>query len=232
MKNQYFGDINDYRKYGLLRCIAQATGVSIGVLWLLTQDDGRSDGAFRHYLREPHKWARHDPPLYLQLRRLLEPDVVPNVEHAAAWRFLPGACYFSQLFTDDASQRTQVFQLATQALAHCPMLFLDPDNGIEVKSVRYGGPGSCKYVYWRELCTLFQRGHSLLIYQHYARLARDVFESQRATELRQRLQAPEVAVFSTAHVAFFLALQADLAPSLPAIARAVRSCWGGQVRHG
>ena len=40
MKNQYFGDINDYRKYGLLRLIAKKTGLKIGICWMLTPDDG------------------------------------------------------------------------------------------------------------------------------------------------------------------------------------------------
>ena len=30
MKNQYFGDVNDYRKYGLLRCIAEAPACRSG----------------------------------------------------------------------------------------------------------------------------------------------------------------------------------------------------------
>lgn len=29
MKHRYFGDINDYRKYGLLRALSQATGLSL-----------------------------------------------------------------------------------------------------------------------------------------------------------------------------------------------------------
>ena len=33
MKDQYFGDINDYRKYGLLRPIIASSG------WMLTPDD-------------------------------------------------------------------------------------------------------------------------------------------------------------------------------------------------
>jgi len=31
MKNQHFGDVNDFRKYGLLRMLA-GTGLSIGLL--------------------------------------------------------------------------------------------------------------------------------------------------------------------------------------------------------
>jgi hypothetical protein len=43
MKNQYFGDINDFRKYGLLNVIANVTKQRIGVCWMLTEDDGIRD---------------------------------------------------------------------------------------------------------------------------------------------------------------------------------------------
>ncbi len=56
MKHQYFGDINDYRKYGLLRALSQASGLSLGVCWLLTAPDARPDGEFRNYLEQPRRW--------------------------------------------------------------------------------------------------------------------------------------------------------------------------------
>jgi len=56
VKDQYFGDVNNYRKYGLLRALA--TAGSIGVCWLLTPDDGGNDGRPRRYLDEPSKWRR------------------------------------------------------------------------------------------------------------------------------------------------------------------------------
>jgi len=39
MKEQYVGDINDYRKYALLRYLAEKGGVRTGVCWMLTQPD-------------------------------------------------------------------------------------------------------------------------------------------------------------------------------------------------
>ena len=70
MKNQYFGDINDYRKYGLLRLLAGA-GLSVGVCWLLTPNDGGVDGERRSYLLKPGRWRKHNPNLYDLLRPLL-----------------------------------------------------------------------------------------------------------------------------------------------------------------
>jgi hypothetical protein len=47
MKNQYFGDVNDYRKYGLLRALQSTWNGSLLVAWMLTPDDGGRDGRFR-----------------------------------------------------------------------------------------------------------------------------------------------------------------------------------------
>lgn len=230
MKNQYFGDINDYRKYGLLKCIAEATGLPLGILWLLTADDGGTDGEFRRYLTEPNRWRHHDSELYDSLSTLLRPDQTRRVEHAAAWSLLPDATYFDWEFTDSISERRAAVAAASEHLRHCPLVFLDPDNGIEVKSVRLGARGSRKYVYMSELAKFFERGHSLLIYQHYRRVSRPVFHVQIAQELRSSLGPAEVVVFATSHVAFFLVLQTEHANLLPAITSLVHDRWGDQFR--
>ncbi|CAA9432540.1 MAG: hypothetical protein AVDCRST_MAG37-733 [uncultured Rubrobacteraceae bacterium] len=50
MKNQYFGDVSDYRKYGLLRVLSSEGEISTGVCWMLTPSDGRTDGRKLEYL--------------------------------------------------------------------------------------------------------------------------------------------------------------------------------------
>ena len=61
MKNQYVGDINDYRKYGLLRSLQTVSDMRLLVSWMLTKDDGSSDGKFIDYLKNPKKWEKYDP---------------------------------------------------------------------------------------------------------------------------------------------------------------------------
>ena len=229
MKNQYFGDANDYRKYGLLRCIAEATGLPIGILWMLTDDDGRSDGEFRRYLSAPRQWRHHDEHLYKALAQLLEEGVARDVDHAERWGLVPGATYCLGVFTDESDWRTKSFAAAMANLGSCPLLFLDPDDGVEVRSVPYGRRGSSKYVYWREMEMLFERGHSLLVYQHYGRVERSAFEAALAGDFRSRLGTVEVADFSTAHVAFFLVLQEEHAGHLPGIRSMVEARWKGQI---
>jgi hypothetical protein len=46
MKDQYFGDINDFRKYGLLRLLCVSDRLRLGVCWMLTDTDSRTDGSF------------------------------------------------------------------------------------------------------------------------------------------------------------------------------------------
>ncbi len=64
MKHKYFGDINDCRKYGLLRILAGGGKLKIGVCWMLTPDDGKRDGGFVGYLDQPDKWQGYDPELF------------------------------------------------------------------------------------------------------------------------------------------------------------------------
>jgi hypothetical protein len=71
MKNQYFGDVNDYRKYGLLRAIIEASHLRVLVAWMLTPDDGSSDGKFVSYLEQPEKWSKYDPQLFQHIRSML-----------------------------------------------------------------------------------------------------------------------------------------------------------------
>ena len=51
MKNQYFGDINDYRKYGLSSHTFRIMGNFASALcWMLTAPDSRTDGKFIDYV--------------------------------------------------------------------------------------------------------------------------------------------------------------------------------------
>ena len=79
MKNQYFGDINDYRKYGLLRLLQSTGNGRLLVAWMLTPDDGSRDGGRRSYLRDPGAWNRYEAELFSGLADLLRAPFVPEV---------------------------------------------------------------------------------------------------------------------------------------------------------
>jgi hypothetical protein len=229
MKDQYFGDINDYRKYGLLRSLAGVSGLRIGICWLLTPDDAGSDGDLRAYLNNPGKWRRYDPELYESLRRLLEGSAGRSVRNAHEWGLVPGAEYFEHVLGDNAEARAEYFYAAWEQLAGCQLLFFDPDNGIEVPSHQWGTRGSSKYVYWRELKESFSRGHSLLIYQHYPRVPRDQFVPFLAERIGEELDRARVSAFKTPYVASFLVEQPEHAQALEGAAAAIVARWSGQM---
>ena len=106
MKNQYFGDINDYRKYSLLRLLSGHGKISTAVCWMLTPDDLRPDGHRIQYLREPEKWRKFDPAVF---------DLgVPIL----------GICYGVQLFAHLLGGRVERFDRREYGIAH-----LDHDDG-------------------------------------------------------------------------------------------------------
>ena len=229
MKDQYFGDVNDYRKYGLLRALSFVTRLPIGVCWLLTAPDSRSDGEFRSYLNGPDRWRDYDPELYDGLRRLLEPGTSRSVQNARTWGLIPGATFYEELLQDDVRSRRHYFEGAWNALKGCPVVFLDPDNGIEIPSKRLGAKDSAKYVYWGEIARAYERGHSLVIYQHFVRESRDAYVARLAAQLAGRLQAPLVDSFRTAHVVFFLVARPEHATAFDRAHEEIHERWSGQI---
>lgn len=231
MKNQYFGDVNDYRKYGLLRAIMSVTSLPLGVCWLLTEPDGRTDGEFRRYLEEPKRWRQFDPTLYDNLRHLLDPSVGRNVRLAETWDLLPGAQYYTPILYDDVRSRTAYFSEAFHALAACPLLFFDPDNGFAVPSTRIGNKRSSKYLYWPEVSDAYRRGHSLVVYQHYPMHVKRVpFVEGLAAECLRRLGAPSVDTFGTPYVVFVVIPRPEHASRFAELHDRINTTWLGQIQ--
>ncbi len=231
MKDQYFGDINDYRKYGLLRAVVRVSELRLLVAWMLTPDDGSTDGKFISYLEHPGKWSRHDSVLFQGIKELLGSGRKRQVSLIENSGLLPKAEYFLLHVPDAASGRLQWFSSLVQRAHSCDFVFLDPDNGLEVKSKAYGGNSSSKFLYWREVEVLWAAGKSLLIYQHFIREKRINFIQRMLEALRNATPGSFVEAFSTPHVVFLMALQPEHQGFHKAIVRAVQEQWGGQIQH-
>lgn len=230
MKNQYFGDINDYRKYGLLRCISKATNLTISVAWMLTPDDKSTDGQLLSYLNAPAKWRPSDPELFDQLSYVLGNERRRHVGLAQKYNFIPTTKYFDKVIPDDATQRKAWFKKLLAFTEQSDLVFLDPDNGLEVKTKPYGKAKSSKYLYWHELDALWNAGKSILFYQHFAREKRSTFIQRMLSTLQERTQGSMVCAFSTANVVFLLALQPHHQKYYQAIQQGVEQHWGSQIR--
>jgi hypothetical protein len=221
VKDQYVGDVNDYRKFALLRRLA-ATGLRVGVCWMLTPGDERNDGRKTGYLTQP-VMRRHDPELFDRLGPIataVAPRRLPLIEQGG---LVPGAVYFDDEVPTDRAARAVYFDSAFKHLAVSDLIFFDPDNGLDVSSVRKGQKSSPKFVYRDEVAKTYAAGHSVLVYQHFPREARQGFISRLKVDLIELSPGAMVTAFCTPHVAFLLVAQPTHAAQLDP-ARIVEGC--------
>ena len=208
MKNQYFGDVNDYRNYGLLRLLANGGALRIGVCWMLTPDDDSTDGgkAKLHYLRKKYvaRWRRFDEPLYNLIREEIwdaEKDEVKKASRLVSHfnrDFVPNSIVWRRDLEDCPTKSgnyfNEMFKWFKKKKAR--LIFFDPDNGpagnVGQRSMRKGATTSCKYLL-AKACV--DHGFSALVYQHFQqkppiekrKTLTDVIEEVRAFTTAKRL---------------------------------------------
>lgn len=219
MKEQYVGDVNDYRKYALLRLLGRS-GLRLGVCWMLTPNDGRSDGNKLAYL-DQLKQERHDPELFALLRRVRDEPDARRLILIEGSEILPGTVFVNTIVPETLFERQLWFRQASAALTETDLIFFDPDNGIEVPSVAKGKRKSSKYVYRDELAATYRAGHSLLVYQHFPHEEKASFIRRIADGLHALMPASEVWAIRTSHVVFMLAIQPRHRPALSTAAHHV-----------
>ena len=238
MKNQYVGDINDYRKYGLLRILSKLDKVRMAVCWMLTQDDQRSDGGKTAYLQKPDRWKDYDKELFDSLSQCLKDPKKRNVQWVKNAKILPDSTvFYSPWVPKNERKRKDYFSRLYKRLSAppdsaptCNLVFFDPDNGLEIKSKRRGRIGSCKYLYMDEIKRTFGRRFSLLIYQHFPREKRDLFIERRATELIELTQAKKVFSLRTGHTVFFLVPLPGFEDDFQGQCKKVTEVWGAEIQ--
>lgn len=191
MQNRYVGDVGDFGKYGLLRALCGTTesqsgaDFKLGVVWYLVPDESHNaDGKHVRYLSPtPANLAGFracDPPLYDSLRRIIASGV-RQVGAIQRQRVLPDGTVFydrplnfragtSTLLPKQArcTLREEWLAGALTATAACDLVFVDPDNGLEVGVPAFDRRGP-KYVLYEELKPYVQRGQSVVVYHHTCR---------------------------------------------------------------
>lgn len=207
MKNQYFGDIHDYIKYGLLRAILGSGNLSLLVAWMLTPNDSGKDGGKRSYLQQPDKWRHYDEPLFDFLLSSLGPGVEPEVDIIERSSVLPRTKYFSDIVPDKLEPREIWAAKLFHAARGVDLVFLDPDNGFEVPSKPIGHKNSRKYIAWSEVQRLWNAGHSLLVFQCKKRERTEITIERLALKLHNLTGSSFIEVFDAPGVLYFLAAQ-------------------------
>lgn len=230
MKNQYFGDINDYRKYGLLRHLSMQGVITTAVCWMLTPDAAdNADGQKKAYLEQPERFRPNDPELFDLLHRKVKVRGVRNVHTATVAKILPGAWFYPDIVPDDTQMRKAYFADFLYRAYGAELVFFDPDNGIEVASTPYGTRNSSKYLYWRELEETWRQGHSIIVYQHFPRIERTTFTSNIVLQMKDSTGIQGVYVFATPNVAFFLLLQQEHEKAISPQVVSLASAWSTQI---
>ncbi|MCX7600000.1 MAG: hypothetical protein N2512_14205 [Armatimonadetes bacterium] len=240
MKHQYYGDVNDYIKYGVLRILARASGLRVGIAWMLTPPGPPTEGGRIAYLSRPDLWKGYDPELFEALRRRVLAGR-RNAHWAVCDGLVPGAMYFppppSRIgsATDDlwlpaaVDERAAYFLEMAFVLAPADLWFFDPDNGFEVKSAPKGHPLSPKYLYYDEVRAFFRAGHSVMVLQYFPRKPRAAYIAQRAAELKTALPRADIWVFEAANIGLFLIGHPDHRKALrKGVAALRRSPWHPQ----
>jgi hypothetical protein len=225
VKDQYFGDVNDFRKYGLLRQLTASDRLRLGVCWMLTEPDDGTDGGFLQYLQRPEKYRHYDPELFDWLQQVAVAEQDHRTARLEVSNLFGPAVFKSEVLTDCHGNRADYFAACANCFAGCDLVFFDPDNGLEIKSIRRGRMNSCKFLYWDEVCGLYTGGSSVLVYQHFIREKRDAFTARMAGELHRRLSPAAVFSFSTPNVLFLLASHEGHAGGFRRQLRCIEAFW-------
>ena len=210
MKHQYVGDINDYRKYALLRALSAGGANRIGVCWMLTPDDGGTDGGKLGYLAKPEQHRHFDPELFDILAHAAgEPDRrrLQTIEDSGA---IPNATYHNETLPQAVDDRAAYMAECRAKFADADLVFFDPDNGIEALTVKPGRKAALKYVFLDEVAAFYGLAKSVLIYQHFPMMKpKQQFVADTLARLRATMPDAAIFTFTTAHVVFFLLVHSE-----------------------
>jgi hypothetical protein len=182
MQNRYVGDIGDYGKYALLRHLCGHPPdrlMRLAVVWCLFPDEtATNDGRHVSYLKDAG-FAALEPDLYEILRSIVWENR-RQIASVAESGYLPArTVFFDNPVIENfrAAPRERLrhrdswIQDCLRQTSDCDLVFLDPDNGLEVKSIAKHQIRAGKYVYWDELTRFWERGDALLVYHHLNRTA-------------------------------------------------------------
>ena len=90
-------------------------------------------------------------------------------------------------------QRRKWFESALSSTKTCDIVFLDPDNGLEIKSEKEFQSKGPKYTYYHELGKFIERGQSTIVYHHICRNG-TAYEQihERCSEIKNKLKVENV----------------------------------------
>lgn len=174
MQNRYAGDVGDFGKLGLLREISRS-GLRVGINWYLVPNESHNaDGKHIGYITNP-RYNGCDDALRISLKAIVNGQ--RNVSALQTMNLIPNAVYYHEMLYSPSQtfSRRDWHIKALEVLQSADVVFLDPDNGLLVKSVSAGSRKSNKYVIPNEIDDYFVAGKSVIIYNHRCREEESVY---------------------------------------------------------
>jgi hypothetical protein len=145
-----------------------------------------NDGKYTDYLKansENEKFKKCDPKLYEKLADILDKErtilqIQKNNILPPSTSFYDKSLTFAEIPSNGPKardmrlkKRREWLQEAFKKTEMCDVVFFDPDNGLEIKSIKSHNKYGPKYAFFDELSPYLQRNQSLVIYQHIGRNA-------------------------------------------------------------
>lgn len=163
MQDAYVGDIGDYGKYGLLRVVENAR-LSVSINWYyvkLSRFGKQDDGKYVNYLFSPSYYRKFDPVLFDVLHQIVTQNnrTIDAIERSC----ILNATYFQEPVI---ANRTIWHENALKMTKGKDVIFLDPDNGLETENMFLTGKATEKHVKWNEIKSYYDRGQTVVMYQH------------------------------------------------------------------
>lgn len=201
MKNQYFGDRTDYIKHSLLHNLSNSE-IQLAIHWTRTVDDYSKDGSKVAYLHDAENWRKFDPKIFDSIKdRVLKKD--RQLNHFENFGFIRCTSFCYDLWESDPIVRQNSIVNFLAHLQEQHLVFMDPDNGIEVVSIRKNSRNSNKYVFFEEILKIWNCNHSIAVYQHYPRINRIEYLHHRFSLIRENMvEVDEIFALSTSFAAF------------------------------
>ena len=232
MKNQYFGDKNDYIKYALIRRLIRHNDVNAAICWMMTESDKSGDTRNIHYLREPFAqlWSPIDEDLFKCLQKAVCVTRQRNVRVIKDSGLLGDTCFYQDKLPKIPEERRKYFQEFLIRADGRKLVFFDPDTGIKPDRWGYNDSPTPEHLYLSEVADAL-KNHSLLVYQHEAR-GKPI--EHAVLRLRDKLfkaakNARQVHVFYAASVAVGLMLHPDHTDKFTNQIEGIKEEWAGFV---
>ncbi len=161
MKNQYFADLKDYYKYGILRGFVKQ-GLNTSICWMLTQDTNNTEGLDLKYLDNPSEWKDYNPELFDKLNQVINIDKNRDINQVEKKQIVPSDLIFDKYFDYDQKETYFKDYLTELGTKNIDLIFFDPDTGIKPKNT---SKDLSEYIDSEDLNLFHEAGHSVIVIQ-------------------------------------------------------------------